>query len=290
MIFHKLFIMVSYIFYNKKVFYKNQINIYNKIIKRSVILMKITITTLGSISPYSKENMNCPGFLIEYQTYKILLDCGNGIIRLLHFPSDLNNLHVFLTHFHSDHIGDIGSLQYASFCHHNLGNLSKKIQIYLPDNDFRFNRAAILSNKESFADYHSIQEKQSNQIGDFLISFEDNHSHSIESYMIKLQSQNFKLVYTSDIGTSNINGIINFAKDSDLLICESSFLEAHNSSTKTHMTASKAGEIAKLAQVKQLLLTHFWPEENKSSYLKEAQEIFPNTEIATEGTQLIFKK
>lgn len=252
--------------------------------------MKITITPLGTVSPYSKENMNCPGFLIKYQNYKILLDCGNGIARLLHFPNDLNNLHIFLTHFHSDHIGDIGALQYASFCHHNLGNISEKIQIYMPDHDFRFNRAAILSNEESFADYHSIQEKQSYQIGDFMISFKDNHSHTIESYMIKLQSQNFKLVYTSDVGATNLNGIINFTKDADLLICESSFLEVHNSNSKTHMTASRASEIAKLAHVKKLLLTHFWPEENKNSYLKEARKIFPNTEIAMEGKQLIFKK
>lgn len=252
--------------------------------------MEIKVTPLGTISPYPKKDMNCPGFLVEYQNYKILLDCGNGITRLLHFPEDLNNLHVFLSHFHDDHIGDIGSLQYASFCHHNIGTIDKKINIYLPDNDFRFHREAILANEESFADYHSITENQNYQIGDFVISFENNHSHTIESYMIKMQSRDFKLVYTSDVGTTNLNGIINFAKDSDLLICESSFLKTHNSNSKTHMTASRAGEIAALAHVKQLLLTHFWPEEEKTEYLKEAKGMFPNSEIAIEGKQLIFKK
>lgn len=29
-------------------------------------MSKIIITPLGTISPYTKGNMNCPGFLVEY--------------------------------------------------------------------------------------------------------------------------------------------------------------------------------------------------------------------------------
>lgn len=46
---------------------------------------EIIITPLGTVSPYSKESHNCPGFLIEYQEEKVLLDCGNGITRLHKF-------------------------------------------------------------------------------------------------------------------------------------------------------------------------------------------------------------
>lgn len=31
---------------------------------------EIIITPLGTVSPYSKESHNCPGFLIEYQEEK----------------------------------------------------------------------------------------------------------------------------------------------------------------------------------------------------------------------------
>ena len=44
-------------------------------------MSEIIITPLGTISPYTKGNMNCPGFLVEYNNKKILLDCGNGITR-----------------------------------------------------------------------------------------------------------------------------------------------------------------------------------------------------------------
>lgn len=94
-------------------------------------MSKIIITPLGTISPYTKGNMNCPGFLVEYNSKKILLDCGNGITRLLNFPNDLKDLNVIITHYHKDHFGDLGALQYASYVYHNLGLLDKKINIYI---------------------------------------------------------------------------------------------------------------------------------------------------------------
>ena len=36
-------------------------------------MSEITITPLGTISPYTKGNMNCPGVLINYNNKKILL-------------------------------------------------------------------------------------------------------------------------------------------------------------------------------------------------------------------------
>ena len=43
---------------------------------------EIIITPLGTISPCTKGNRNCPGFLIEYNNQKILLDCGNSVYEL----------------------------------------------------------------------------------------------------------------------------------------------------------------------------------------------------------------
>ena len=40
---------------------------------------------------------------------------------------------------------------------------------------------------------------------------------------------------------------------------------------------------------KKLLLTHFWPEEDKALYLEEAQQNFKNVDIAEEGKKLILR-
>lgn len=69
-------------------------------------------------------------------------------------------------------------------------------------------------------------------------------------------------------------------KDTDVLIHESSFLETEKEralETK-HSTAKMAGEIAKRAGVRQLILTHFSPRyPNGKDMQKEAQNVFKNT-------------
>ena len=253
-------------------------------------MSKIIITPLGTVSPYTKDDMNCPGFLVEYNDKKILLDCGNGITRLLKFPNDLKNLSVLITHYHKDHFGDLGALQYASFVYHNLGLIDERIKIYLPKNEFAYNKSAIISNNESYSEYFDIDNSRKIQIDDMTISFEDNHSHTIESYMVKLQNNDFKIIYTSDIGTTNLKELEGFCANADLIICESSFLQKHQSSSKTHMTALAAGMLAHNANAKQLLLTHFWPEESKELYVEEARQAIENVEAAEESKKLILKK
>ena len=250
---------------------------------------EIIIKVLGTVSPYTKGDMNCPGFLIEYKDQKILLDCGNGITRLLKFPDILENLHVIITHYHKDHYGDLGAIQYASFSYHNLGLLKDKVKVYLPKNEYDSNKKAIISNINSYTDYIEIVDEDIIKIDDLTIQFKNNKSHAIESFMIKIKNSNYSLVYTSDIGTTNFENLISFCHGTDLIICESSFLKKHNSSSKTHLTAYDASILASKANTKQLVLTHFWPEEDKKLYLEEAKEIFNNTEVAEEGKILVLK-
>lgn len=253
-------------------------------------MSKIEVIPLGTVSPYPKENMNCPGFLIKYNNKNVLLDCGNGITRLLKLPKDLENLNVIITHYHKDHFGDIGALQYASYVYHNLGILNSKIKIYLPENDINFSKQMIISSPESYAEYFDINDNFSFSVDDLNVSFKDNNSHSIESFMVKLQNKEFKIVYTSDVGITNFNALIDFCKDADLLICESSFLKRHNSNSKAHLTAYDASILAKKSNSKKLLLTHFWPEEDKNSYLNEAMQNFQNVEASHENKKLVLER
>lgn len=249
---------------------------------------KVTITPLGTISPYCKGNRNCPAFLVTYNNHKILLDCGNGSTRLLNLPNDLFNLNVFITHFHSDHFGDLPLIKYASYVYNNLGVLHNKVKVFLPTNEYLDSKSFIVKNDKSFTQYFDINEDSTYYIDDIKISFHSNKSHSIETYAIKLENEWFKIIYTSDIG--NTDNMIEFSKDADILICESSFVKSHNINLTTHLHAFEAASIAKSANVKKLILTHFWPETDVFEYLTEALEIFSNTEVAEEGKSLVLNK
>jgi len=77
------------------------------------------------------------------------------------------------------------------------------------------------------------------------------------------------------------------AKDSDLLICESTFLANSDNGKKLaeeykHLTAENAADIAKKARVKRLILSHLSQryENQENLILQEAKKIFKNTEVA----------
>lgn len=252
-------------------------------------MKKLMITPLGTISPHCNLRRNCPGFLVEFENEKILLDCGNGITNLLKFPEVLEHLHILITHYHEDHFGDLGSIESTAFCYHNLGLLDNKINVYLPKKEYNGRKRMITSNPESYSIYQDIDENKVYDIGGMKVSFYDNHSHGIESYMIKLEVNQKKIVYTSDIGTTNLEGVVDFCKDADLLISESSLLRKHHRNLTTHLTSYDAGRVASLSNVSKLLLTHFWPEEDRNLYLEEAKENFKNVELAEEGKKLILE-
>lgn len=252
---------------------------------------ELVITPLGTVSPYCKGDKNCPGYLFEYHDRKILVDCGNGVTRLLKFPEDLKNLSVIITHYHKDHYGDIGSIQYASHVYRKLLSMyGIGVNIYLPDNSINYSKRTIMDTEEAYCRYAFIRDGDSYYFDDLNVSFKDNKSHTIESYMVKFENEDFKVVYTSDVGTTNFDKLIEFCKDSDLLICESSLLRVDHSTINTHLRAIDAGILARESNSKKLLLTHFWPEHGKELYLEEAREVFDNVEVAEEGKKLVLRR
>jgi len=103
-----------------------------------------------------------------------------------------------------------------------------------------------------------------------------------------------KLTYCTD--TRPTAEMCDFAKHSDLFICEGMYGEnekLEKATEKKHMIFSEAAEIAKKAEVEELWLTHFSPAlKDPKSFLENAVRIFPNTLIGeTRKTKtLLFKE
>jgi ribonuclease Z len=90
--------------------------------------------------------------------------------------------------------------------------------------------------------------------------------------------------YCSD--TAYDESIVPYIKKVDVLYHEGTFTESEmERATKTaHSTARQAAEIARLAEVKKLVIGHFSSRYKElDTLLNEAQEVFPNTELAFEG-------
>ena len=277
----------------------------------------IEVVPLGTVSPYCKDNKNCPGFLVKYNDKKILLDCGEGISRYLCFPNDLNNLIIIISHLHKDHYSGLSSIAYASYVYKNLGYLKEKIKVYIPgDDEVKVSKGYYYDNgwgdrikvEDRLEDYNYLMDYGDENYLDFVpymdsstykkvncIDYDDmkvNFSlnpHNLKTYSSKIEVDGVKIVYTGDTGYEN-NSLKSFAKDADLLICESTFLKGQIRNSDNHLYAHEAGMIARDANVKMLLLTHFWPEIDKQKYVDEAKEYFSNVEAAEEGKKLILRR
>ncbi len=90
-----------------------------------------------------------------------------------------------------------------------------------------------------------------------------------------------KIVFVSD--TAYCKSAVDLAKDSDLLVCESTYLSDLKDKAKDylHLTAEQAGEIAKKAKVKKLVLTHFSQRYKDVREIEsEAKKVFKNSVCA----------
>jgi ribonuclease Z len=90
-----------------------------------------------------------------------------------------------------------------------------------------------------------------------------------------------RITYCTD--TRPCSNSIKLAKNANLLIHEATYNNEHSQEAQErgHSTAAQAAEVARAAQARKLLLTHFSPRyPDTTSLLHEARRIFPATEAA----------
>lgn len=90
-----------------------------------------------------------------------------------------------------------------------------------------------------------------------------------------------KFVYSGD--TIACEKMVEFAKNCDLLIHESTYIEEDKDKAKEnfHSTATDAAKIAKKANVNELILTHFSSRyKDSSDFINEAKKEFENCQLA----------
>jgi len=91
-----------------------------------------------------------------------------------------------------------------------------------------------------------------------------------------------KIVYVSDCRYSKENEqkVVRLAEGADWFFCEGAFLakDRERAEERAHLTAHQAGELARKAKVKKLIIFHFSPK-----YEKEAQLLYREAEEAFQG-------
>ncbi|AZV41627.1 hypothetical protein BAOM_1016 [Peribacillus asahii] len=252
-------------------------------IKGVTISMKITV--IGFWGGYPAKNEASSGYLLEYEDYRVLLDCGSGVLAQLqnHLkPEELDA--VVLSHYHPDHVADIGVLQHALLIQQMLGSKQKTLPIYGHSLDqIEFNKLSYKNITKGIA--YSTEKPV--QIGPFTFRFMKTN-HPAPCFAMRIEAGGDTLVYTGD--TTYMDELAEFASEANVLLCESNFYSDTNTdpSKAGHMTAREAGMIAEKANVQLLILTHLPHYGDHQQLKKEAGEVFMR-EIALAKSCLEFQ-
>lgn len=226
--------------------------------------MSSQITILGSGTAVPSLVRNPCSFLMRTGGENLLFDCGPGVMRrLLEAGVSIFDVsHIFISHFHPDHIGELAPLLFA--LKYPEPSSQKMPLTVVAGKGFVafFERLKLVYGNwiELPAERFTVIELDTGKPDRYDFSSFSVTSmpvaHRPESLAYRVVDADGKaLVYTGD--TDVCDGLTAIAANADLMICESAFPDDRK--VEGHLTPSLAGKIAQAADVKRLVLTHFYP-------------------------------
>ncbi|KIL50143.1 tRNase Z [Jeotgalibacillus alimentarius] len=243
------------------------------------------ITVVGFWGGYPNKGEASTGYLIEEDNFKLLLDCGSGVLAQLQkyiAPEELDAM--LITHYHADHTADIGVLHHALLIQHFLQNKDFQVTAYGHREDQQGFDTLHYKDLVKSEAYHPDQTLQA---GPFSITFLKT-VHPVPCYAVRIESKSGSMVFTAD--SAYQDEFIPFAKNADLLIAESNFYKGMDASSAGHMTSTEAAEIAERAGVRTLVLSHLPHFGKLEQLLEEAKEVYQGeTLLASSGLTITYQ-
>ncbi|WP_062051959.1 MBL fold metallo-hydrolase [Bacillus sp. JCM 19034] len=229
------------------------------------------LTIIGFWGAYPNKNEATSAYLLEQSGFRLLIDCGSGALSLLQNYIPLHQLDaLILSHYHHDHIADVGSLQYSMLVNHQLQKRSKILPIYANDKDDEKFQSLHF---HDFTEGRSINENDQLQIGPWQVTFcQTNHPAYCLAMKFKDITSGKTIVYSAD--TSWCDNLVPFSKNANILIYETSLYDEQLAKITGHSTPSDAALLAGLANVETLVLTHLPHFGDHSELIRIAKEQF----------------
>ena len=237
----------------------------------------------------------------------LAIDAGTGIRQLGKdiLSGKIPNteaIWIIFTHFHWDHIQGLPFFDPAYDPNQRIGifsphremkqeQLKQIFEVQMKSEYFPIP----LSKMGGEFDFITLEEYKSRLDADGMVKFSHRlHNHPGGAFSYRMEAKNKVFVVCTDIehGENIDMEVVEFCRDADLLIHDAQYtdeeLKAHQG--WGHSSYSQAIEVAKLANVKQLIFTHHDPDHDDAFLSKmelHCQSIFPNCMMAKEGMEIL---
>ncbi|WP_099223663.1 MBL fold metallo-hydrolase [Listeria costaricensis] len=221
--------------------------------------MKLTV--FGHWGGYPLKNDGTSSYLLEEDGFKLLIDVGASAVSIMQNyvdPAELDA--VILSHYHPDHVADVGILQHVRL----LGNHEKRLPvlpIYAHEEDERGFSYLTMKDISEARTYH---ETDTLEVGPFSISFLRT-IHPVPCFAMRFTANGKSIVYTAD--SAYQESFVRFSEQADFLFADTNFFKEMAGKSRVHMASVEVGRLAKLASVKKLMLTHL-PQNGSLAQLK----------------------
>lgn len=226
------------------------------------------LTVLGCSGSYgAPAGGACSGYLVRAGGAALWLDCGNGTLANLQRHAAMQDLTALvITHWHPDHCADIYGLHVL--LKYGLGRTG--FPVYAPEGTA--DRLATLVDGDwggAFA-WAAVADDDAVTVGRAGLRF-SRTSHPPPTLAVEVTADGKRLVYTADTGPEWSPEA--FGGGADLVLSEASF-QKDNESSGVHLSARQAGEAARAAGARRLMLTHLWPGLDPTASVVEGSEAF----------------
>jgi ribonuclease BN (tRNA processing enzyme) len=259
----------------------------------------VRLTVLGKSPSWQDADGACSGYLIEEGGTTVVIDCGNGVFSKLRRFRDYTKVDaVVISHLHADHFLDLVPYSYAL----TYAPRQQPVPVHRwpgTDNPARpalhappgaaevFRRVVgawgnddLIENAFELTEYDPSQKLE---VGSIRVAFQE-VPHFTQTFAMCLESTNGggKIAYGAD--SRPTDDLTDFVRGCEVLLVEATLPRPERTGMRGHLTPREAGEHARAAGAKRVVITHFSDELGDAWMETEATAGFgAPVEVAREG-------
>lgn len=259
------------------------------------------VAVLGKSPAWQDAGGACSGYLVEEDGFALLVDCGNGVFGKLRSRIDYTEVGaVAITHMHADHFVDLFPFSYGLLLTPRQQPVPVAGWPGTPDParprliapvgaEAALRLVASAWGDETLVEtafrLEEYDEDSTVALGPFTLRFAE-VPHYVLTFAIELAGKSGRrITFGADCRPND--RLVEFARDTDLLIAEATLPRPERTGIRGHLTPSEAGEHARRAGAARLMLTHVSDELDPEWVRAEGARGFgAPAELATEGLVL----